>query len=112
MGSGLFDEFPKLNIVLGHMGEGLPFGIWRFDNRVARGSVMTKAKRLMSQYLRENFYITTSGVFCTATLIAVMSEVGVDRVMYSVDYPFEDMGSARDWFDQAPISEPDRLKIA
>ena len=112
MSSGLFDEYPNLKIVLGHMGENLPFGMWRIDNRIARGAITTKAKRPMSQYLRDNFYYTTSGVFHTPALTNVISEVGVDRVMYSVDYPFEDMGAGKEWFDRAPISEPDRLKIA
>ena len=71
-----------------------------------------KAKRPISQYLRENFYYTTSGVFHTPALTNVIAEVGVDRVMYSVDYPFEDMGAGKEWFDRASISEPDRLKIA
>ena len=66
----------------------------------------------MSQYLRENFYITTSGNFRTQALTDVILEVGADRVLYSVDYPFEDMADAATWFDQAAISEPDRLKIA
>jgi len=112
MSSGLFDEYPNLKVILGHMGEGLPFGMWRIDNRIARGAITTKAKRPISQYLCQNFYITTSGVFHTPALTNVISEVGVDRVLYSVDYPFEDMGAARDWFDRAPISEPERLKIA
>lgn len=111
MGSGLLDEFPRLNLVLGHMGEGLPFGMWRVDNRIARGAVVTKAKRPMSEYLRGNFYITTSGVFHTPALMDVISEVGVDRVLYSVDYPFEDMEAAGDWLNGAPLSEADRLKI-
>jgi gamma-resorcylate decarboxylase len=112
MGSGLFDEYPNLKVILGHMGENLPFGMWRIDNRIARGPISTKAKRPMSQYLRKNFYYTTSGVFHMPALTNVISEVGVDRVMYSVDYPFEDMGAGKEWFDRAPISEPDRLKIA
>src|SRR5271169_381622 len=62
--------------------------------------------------LRENIYITTSGNFRTQALTDVMLEVGADRVLYSVDYPFEDMREAANWFDQAAISEPDRLKIA
>ena len=66
----------------------------------------------MSQYLRENFYITTSGNFRTQALTDVILEVGADRVLYSVDYPFEDVVEAKDWFDQAPISETDRVKIA
>lgn len=112
MGSGLFDEYPKLKVILGHLGEGLPFGIWRVDHRNSRGTVHPKAKLPIGQYLRENFYITTSGNFRTQALTDVILEVGADRVLYSVDYPFEDMVEAKDWFDQAALSEPDRLKIA
>jgi len=112
MGSGLFDEFPKLQIILGHLGEGLPFGIWRVDNRIIKRKLETKAKLSMSHYLRENFYITTSGNFRTQALMDVILEVGSDRVLYSVDYPYEFMDEATNWFDNAPISETDRLKIA
>jgi 2,3-dihydroxybenzoate decarboxylase len=112
MGSGLFDEYPKLRVILGHLGEGLPFGIWRVDHRISKSGRGTRAKLSMGHYLRENFYITTSGNFRTQALTDVILEVGADRVLYSVDYPFEDMGEAKDWFDQAAISEPDRLKIA
>ena len=112
MGSGLFDEYPKLKVILGHLGEGLPFNIWRVDHSISRMTFGTKANLSMGQYLRENFYITTSGNFRTQALTDVMLEVGADRVMYSVDYPFEDMADAADWFDKAAISEPDRLKIA
>ena len=113
MGSGLFDEYPKLKVILGHLGEGLPFNIWRVDHCIATTTLGTKAKLPMSQYLRENFYITTSGNFRTQALTDVILEVGSDRVLYSVDYPFEDnMTEAANWFYQAAISEPDRLKIA
>ena len=112
MGSGLFDEYPKLKIILGHLGEGLPCNIWRIDNRIARTlAARPKAKAPMGQYLRENFYITTSGNFRTQTLTEVMLEVGADRILYSVDYPFEDMGVAAQWFDHAGIGESDRSKI-
>ena len=111
MGSGLFDDYPKLRVILGHLGEGLPFGIWRVDHRNSKGTLRPKARLPLGQYLRENFYITTSGNFRTPALTDVMLEVGADRVLYSVDYPFEDVVEAREWFDQAAISEPDRLKI-
>jgi predicted TIM-barrel fold metal-dependent hydrolase len=112
MGSGLFDEYPKLKIILGHLGEGLPCSIWRIDNRVSRTlGAKPKTEHPIGHYLRKNFYITTSGNFCTQTLTEVMMEVGADRLLYSVDYPFEDTGIAADWFEHAPISEADRLKI-
>jgi predicted TIM-barrel fold metal-dependent hydrolase len=112
MGSGLFDEYPKLKIILGHLGEGLPFSIWRVDHRIAKLGLETKAKQSMSHYLRENFYVTTSGTFRTQALTDVMLEIGADRVLYSVDYPYEDMGEAAGWFDRVPVAEIDRVKIA
>ena len=112
MGGGLFDDYPKLKIILGHLGEGLPCSIWRIDNRISRTlQDRPKAKHTIGHYLRENFYITTSGNFRTQTLTEVMLEVGPDRILYSVDYPFEDMRLAAEWFDHAAISDADRLKI-
>jgi predicted TIM-barrel fold metal-dependent hydrolase len=111
MGSGLLDEYPKLKVILGHLGEGLPSNIWRVDHRIAKSPLGIKTKLPMAQYLRENFYITTSGNFRTQTLVDAMLEVGADRILYSVDYPYEDMGEATKWFDHAAISEPDRVKI-
>src|SRR5215470_5859818 len=106
MGSGLFDDYPKLKIILGHLGEGLPCSIWRIDNRVSRTlQDRPKAKHPIGHYLRENFYITTSGNFRTQTLTEVMLEVGSERILYSVDYPFEDMAIAANWFDRSAISE-------
>ena len=112
MASGLFDEYPRLKVILGHLGEGLPFGIWRVDHRISRQTTMLNAKLPLGRYLRENFYVTTSGNFRTQALTDVILEIGADRILYSVDYPFEDMVEARDWFDQAAISDLDRLKIA
>ena len=112
MGSGLFDEYPKLKVILGHLGEGLSFQIWRVDHRISKLGLRTRAKLSFSQYLRENFYFTTSGTFRTQALGNVLQEVGADRVLYSVDYPYEDVAEAANWFDQVPISEPDRFKIA
>lgn len=112
MGSGLFDEFPRLKIILGHLGEGVPFSIWRVDHRITKGKLVLQAKRPLRQYLRENFYITTSGYFHTPALMDVLQEVGPERTLYSVDYPFEDMTEAAQWFDHTPISDTDRRMIA
>jgi len=112
MGSGLFDEFPRLQIILGHLGEAIPHGIWRVDNRIRRSHLTLKAKRPLAAYLRENFYITTSGNFRTQALTDVLLEIGADRVLYSVDYPYEDVVEAQIWLDHCPISDADRIKIA
>jgi gamma-resorcylate decarboxylase len=113
MGSGLFDAYPRLNIVIGHMGEGLPYSLWRIDNRNKWMSRQNQypAKRKIADYFRENFYITTSGNFRTQTLIDAMLEIGSERILFSADWPFENIDHAADWFDVAPIAEADRQKI-
>lgn len=113
MASGLFDRHPKLKIVLGHMGEGLPYSIWRVDHRNAwvKAPKGYPAKRPLGEYFRENFWLTTSGNFRTQTLIDAMLEVGADRILFSTDWPFENVDHAAQWFDSASISEADRVKI-
>ena len=110
MGSGLFDEFPKLKIVIGHLGERIPFDLWRLDHRLKKLPDRPN-KRPMAEYFRQNFYITTSGNFCTQSLIQAMLTVGADRMLFAVDYPFEDHEQAAAWFDGAEIAEHDRIKI-
>jgi gamma-resorcylate decarboxylase len=113
IGSGLFDAHPRLKIIIGHLGEGIPANLWRLDNRnkwMDRPHAYA-AKKSVADYIRGNFWITTSGNFATAALIMCMTEIGVDRVMFSTDYPFEDVTQSVAWFDNVPISEADRLKI-
>jgi gamma-resorcylate decarboxylase len=113
MASGLFDEHPGLKIVLGHMGEGLPYSMWRVDNRNAwvRLPKAYPAKKPLADYFNQNFWLTTSGNFRTQTLVDAMMEVGADRILFSTDWPFENVDHAAHWFDGASISEADRLKI-
>ena len=113
MASGLFDAYPALTIILGHMGEGLPYNMWRVDhcNAWVGQKRPYPAQRALGEYFRENFYLTTSGNFHTPTLNAAMAEIGVDRILFSTDWPFENIDHAADWFDDARISEADRQKI-
>lgn len=113
MGSGLFDEHPSLQVILGHLGEGLPYSIWRVDNRNAwvKAPPRYPAQRKLGHYFQQNFHLTTSGNFRTQTLIDAMLEIGADRILFSVDWPFENVDHAATWFDAATISEADRLKI-
>jgi gamma-resorcylate decarboxylase len=113
MGSGLFDAHPNLRIIVGHMGEGLPYSMWRIDHRNAwvKAPHKHKAKRKIRDYFNENFYLTTSGNFRTQTLIDAMLEIGADRILFSADWPFENVDHAANWFDAASISETDRVKI-
>ena len=113
MASGLFDKHPHLKIILGHLGEGLPYSIWRVDHR--NGWVKEEkaypAKKKLGDYFQDNFYLTTSGNFRTQTLIDAMLEVGSDRILFSTDWPFENIDHAAIWFDQTSISNADRQKI-
>jgi gamma-resorcylate decarboxylase len=113
IGSGLFDECPQLQVILGHLGEGLPYYLWRIDNRNNWMKAPHKyaARKPVANYFRANFHLTTSGHFSTPALIDAIAEIGSDRVMFSVDYPFEDFSDAADWFDTAEIGEADRRKI-
>jgi 2,3-dihydroxybenzoate decarboxylase len=113
MGSGLFDQYPRLQIILGHMGEGLPYSMWRIDHRNAwvKAPPRYKAKKKIADYFHRNFHLTTSGNFRTQTLIDAILEIGADRILFSVDWPFENVDHAAVWFDAASISEADRLKI-
>lgn len=109
--SGLFDDFPRLQIVLGHLGEGIPYDIWRMDHRIARTPRGYPAKKTASEYLRANFNFTTSGNFSDPTLRCALAEMAVDRIMFSVDYPFEQSVDAASWFDNTEMTDEDRLKI-
>ena len=113
MGSGLFDKHPKLQIILGHMGEGLPFNIWRVDNANAWIPNRNKypAKKKIGEYFQSNFHITVSGNFCTQSLLNALMVNGSDRIMFSTDWPFENIDHAAVWFDAVMIGEEDRLKI-
>jgi predicted TIM-barrel fold metal-dependent hydrolase len=113
IGSGLFDECPNLKIVLGHLGEGIPVYIWRIDGR--NGWMKERhryaAKHGVGHYFRKHFHLTTSGNFSTPALVNAVSEIGADRVMFSVDWPFESVEEACVWFDRAEIDATERAKI-
>ncbi len=111
--SGLFDRFPKATVVLGHMGEGLSMALPRMDHRLRHQSAACHGKHRNppSQYLRENFYLSTSGVFRTQALLNALLEVGADRILFAVDTPFESTQEIVAWFDKCPISDLDRQKI-
>jgi gamma-resorcylate decarboxylase len=111
--SGLFDRFPRLTVILGHQGEGLPFLLPRVEQRLSHASPEVRGRQLkpVTAYLRENFYLTTAGAFRTQALLDTLLEVGAERVLFSVDYPYETVQEQSDWFEGLPLSEGDRLKI-
>ena len=111
MCSGLFDEHPKLKIVLGHLGEMLPFSIWRAEHWTHLNPQGLPARKKLSSYFYRNFWVTTSGNFRTQALVNCILEMGSDRILYSTDYPFESMVECETWFSGVDISLEDQVKI-
>jgi len=110
-GSGLFDDFPNLKIAVGHLGEHIPYDLWRIDARMRFSPRGYKGKRALGDYFRRHFYVTTSGNFCDPSFRCGLDVMGPDRMFFSSDYPFEKMDEAANWFDKTPLSESERLKI-
>jgi 2,3-dihydroxybenzoate decarboxylase len=110
--SGLFDRFPTLQIIAGHGGEGLPYFLWRFDSRFKIMSFGKTLSKLPSSYIRENVSITTAGLCSTPALRCALEELGEDRVLFSVDYPYESSKVAGDWLDNADVSADTLRKVA
>ena len=110
--SGLFDEFPAACVILGHMGEFVPFQMARLDARYRYLSPPRQLAHPPSYYVQHNLMITTSGVCSPGALVGALLSVGADRIMFAVDYPFESTKAAVDFLSTAPISELDRAKIA
>jgi 5-carboxyvanillate decarboxylase len=112
--SGLFDRYPKLTILLGHMGEGIPFWRQRIDNRyllqVKIGAV-DKLSKLPSQYFLDNFVITTAGVTSMPALRLCLDVLGVQRILFAADFPYEDDAEAVRFMDGAEVSEDERRQI-
>ncbi|MDE0059516.1 MAG: amidohydrolase family protein [Defluviicoccus sp.] len=106
--SGVFDACPDLKIILGHLGEGLPFLLWRIDQALSRTESRLASFR---ETFREHFYITTSGNFSDPALLCSAMEMGTDRILFSVDYPFVASRDGTDWMARIPFSTEDRRKI-
>jgi len=107
---GVFDRLPKLQIVIGHMGEGLPFMFQRFD---IMPPAVTGLKRQYKDYLRDNVHYTFSGFnFPPAFLDLLLELGGVDRIMFSADHPYQSMPAARAFLEQIPVSAADKERIA
>ena len=106
--SGIFEVYPKLKIILGHLGEGLPFLLGRIDETLSRPGNKGGSFR---EVFCEHFYLTTSGNFSDAALLCSMLELGADRIMFSVDWPFASNQAGVTWLKSAPISPDDKVKI-
>ena len=111
-GSGVFDDFPNLKIILGHLGENIPFALWRLDARMKFSPRGYRGKRPLGAYFREHFHITTSGNFNDPAFRCTLDVLGRERVYFSADYPFERIEDAADWFDKSDvITAEERVQI-
>ena len=108
---GVFDRYPAARVILGHMGEGLPFQLWRFDSRWKIANRVRELNKQPSEYFGTNILVTTSGVASLAPMLCAVSALGEENVMFSIDYPFEDSAIACDFIDHAAISEDLRAKL-
>jgi 2,3-dihydroxybenzoate decarboxylase len=110
IGSGVLDRFPDVQIVIGHMGEGLPFWLPRIDNRYqARlGFEPSTLKLLPSEYIRRNFHVTTSGMNYYPQLRMTIDVLGMERVLYATDYPFEKQAEAVAAVEAMPLSSQEK----
>ncbi len=111
---GVFDKYPSLTIILGHMGEGIPFWLQRIDNRYQLQVRLGQIKALNmnpSEYFKRNFMITTSGVNFHPALKLSHEVLGADRIMWAIDYPYESSKDSVEFMDSAPFPAEDVQKI-
>jgi predicted TIM-barrel fold metal-dependent hydrolase len=112
--SGLFDKFPKLQMIIGHLGEMLPFAAYRVDRYYGLGGDGSgkRLRHLPSDYLRNNFHVTTSGNFRPPAFACTLEVMGADRVMFSVDYPMDDNKAGADFIASYPMDDATRRKVS
>lgn len=108
--AGVFDRFPRLAVIVGHMGEALPFFLARTSVRLP--PALTRLPRTVAEYVRAQVYVTTSGFFTDPPLRCALDVLGVERILFAVDYPFSANADARAFLDAAPLSPEDQERIA
>ena len=112
-GSGMFDDYPSLKIIIGHLGEHIPYDLWRIDARMRFSRRGYRGSRPLGEVFLENFLITCSGNFSDPAFKCCLDVVGIDRLFFSADYPFEKMEDASDWFDATEVvTEEQKIQIA
>jgi hypothetical protein len=107
---GVFDRYPSLQLIIGHLGEVLPFMMSRLDHGLTQQ--ITKLNRSMGDYLRENIYYTFSGFNYLPPFLDLLLQVGVSRILFSADYPYSSIAQAREFLEQIPVSPEDKAQIA
>jgi predicted TIM-barrel fold metal-dependent hydrolase len=109
--SGAFDRFPKLKIILGHLGEGLPFAMHRLNDHTWQSAARRGLKKTPLQYLKDNLLVTTSGNWYEPAFLCTLLALGSDNILFAVDWPFEPNTTAMEFLKKISISDTDREKI-
>lgn len=110
--SGVLDKYPNLKIILGHLGESLPFSLWRIDQALSRPENKSTSSSSFRDAFSEHFWITTSGNFSNPALLCCVMEMGIDRILFSIDYPFVENTPGVEWVENdVPLCKEDRIKI-
>ena len=106
--SGVFDAYPTLKIIVGHLGETAPFTLWRTEHNLEK---VMKLPKSFGDYYKTHFWLTTSGAFSNSALACAIAEMGVERIMFAVDWPYIDNALGTKWLKAAPLSDRDRALI-
>jgi 2,3-dihydroxybenzoate decarboxylase len=108
--SGLFDQYPTLKIIVGHLGETAPYTLWRTDHNLVNAGL--KMPKSFADYYKTHFWLTTSGAFSNSALTCAIAEMGIERIMFAVDWPYINGALGTKWLKTAPVSDKDRALIA
>ena len=109
---GVFDQFPSLQVILGHLGESLPYALDRMDRATHKMKpVQNKNEHETSYYFKNNIWVTTSGIFSNETFECAKSVLGIDRILFGTDYPIEPLSACVKYVEELALSESDRAKL-
>ena len=110
--AGVFDAFPKLTFILGHLGEGLPFMLHRINDQTQLAAKRRGLQRTPMEYLTQNLVVTCSGNFSAPAFLCSVMALGIDNVLFSVDWPYESNAAAVDFLEHQALGPHDMAKVA
>ena len=110
--SGLFDDCPKLKIILGHLGEGIPFAMHRLDTHARAAAERRGLKKAPIDYFRENLVVTTSGNWYEPAFVCTLLALGIDSMLFAIDWPYESNKVGMEFFNKLSLNDTDKHKLA
>jgi len=110
--SGLFDDCPKLKIILGHLGEGIPFAMHRLDTHARAAAERRGLKKTPLDYFKDNLVVTTSGNWYEPAFVCTLLAMGIDNMLFAIDWPYESNKVGMEFFNKLSLSDGDKHKLA